>query len=1468
MSSIDDRIVQMQFDNAQFEKGVSETNDSLATLKDSLELKGAGSGLDNIQDIANGFSLEGISAGVEQISSAFSVLGVLGINVLSRITQDMISFGQSLISKVLDPLIQGGTKRALALEQAKFQFRGLGLDIEATMAAALGAVKGTAYGLDDAATAAAQFGASGITAGNGLQESLRAIAGVAAQTGSNYSDIARVFTSVAGNGRLMGQDLLSLGSRGVNAAAALSKSMGISEEAVRDLVSEGGIGFQQFSDVMNAAFGENATKANETYSGALANVGAALSRVGASYQTNKFEAHRKVLNAATPVIDNLHNALLPLIGVFNNLTNVSADKIIAFLNGINLDKLNAIVPILIATFDGAVAKLKLIFSTVMPILITAFDSVVKAVMAIIDPLIAAFRQMFPPASIIQIQNFAAAIRDFLTGLILTETQGKQLQSTFAGFFALISIGWQILSKLVGMFIDLLGFAGSSEGGILSFTGTIGDFLVKVDEALKSGDGLNKFFDGLKNVLKVPILVITWVVGLIRDLISNIDILSTNKGIKSFADDVGSRFSGVTEVFNFFATVFEKVKKVFDAIVTIVAPGLTVLGSALSTIGEKIGEALSTLDFDSAINLLNTLLFGGLLLMVKDGMDTLKGAMGLEGVGFVDGIKEVFGQLKDHLKALETGVNAKTLLTIAGAVALLAVSAIALSMVDPIRLGAAMLALTTMLSQLLGAFALIEKIPMTGSKKAVTIAGSMIILAIALDLLAIAVAKLAKLDWNELARGVTGTVVLMGALVAAAYGLSKSGPKAIYGAGAMILMAIAIKLLVDSVTELAGLDWNELARGIVGVTAVMVLLVAMSQKIGNPLKIIPTAYAMVILAGALKILAMAVGDFSKLPMEDLVRGIVGMGLALFVISYAMTAMPKDMIAQAFALVLVAGAVYILAQAFASMAGLSPEEIALGLIAFGGSLLILTVALNAMNGTIPGSIAMVIAAAAMLVLAQAMKVFAGMTWDEIGRGLTVLAGALVLLVAAVILLSVPIFLLGAAALVIAASALMLLAPAMVLLGTMSWEAIGAGLTVMAAAIGILAIGGLLLIPALPGLLGLGAALVLIGTAVLLAAVGVTMFAGALALLAQIGGAAGEMITTSIMAFAEQIPLIATKIGEGVGAFATAISTQGPQITAAIVAVLLSLIQAVVTVVPELISAGVILIKAFVNAIVTMLPFLVDAGLKLVIGLLNGIGRNIAGIVTAATSIVVNFINALSANLPRMLQAGANFIISFINGLADTIRNNKASLERAGLNLADAITGGMSTGIINGVEKVKSAVKRITDAIPAAVKKFLGIASPSKVTTKLGEFTGLGLAVGLNNVAAVVVDAAKGVGTTALTAMQTAMAGISEAVNSDIDIQPSIRPVLDLSAIKKDSSLISGMIGQQSLSLDNVKASATTAAVGYEANQRVSTDADGQPTGAPSTTVSFVQNNNSPKALRTVDIYRQTKNQISSVKEALNA
>ena len=213
--TIDSRVVEMQFNNKQFERDVSTTMSTLDRLKRSLNLDGASKGLDSVSAAAKNVDMSGLSGSVETVRLKFSALEVMAVTALANITTSVMRASSSILKSTIGAITEGGKRRALNIEQAKFQFKGLGMDVEATMADASYAVDGTAYSLDAAAKVASQLGASGMRAGDDMRKSLRAVSGIAAMAGSSYEDIGNVFTKVAGQGRLMGDDLLRLSSRGV-----------------------------------------------------------------------------------------------------------------------------------------------------------------------------------------------------------------------------------------------------------------------------------------------------------------------------------------------------------------------------------------------------------------------------------------------------------------------------------------------------------------------------------------------------------------------------------------------------------------------------------------------------------------------------------------------------------------------------------------------------------------------------------------------------------------------------------------------------------------------------------------------------------------------------------------------------------------------------------------------------------------------------------------------------------------------------------------------------------------------------------------------------------------------------------------------------------------------------------------------------------------------------------------------------
>lgn len=341
MSSVDNRIVILTFDNKDFEKNVSTSMDTLDKLKNNLDLSKSAKGLTALSASAKSFDLGPMGRAIESIKDRFSGLGIVGMTVLQNLTNTAVDFGKRLVSATIGPLTSGGWKRALNIEQATFQMEGLlgkaedGAEkIKAIMESVKTSVQGTAYGMDEAARVASQLVATGVEDADTMLTYLQGIAGAAAMTGSSYDEVGRIFTTVAGNGRLMGDQLIQFATRGLNIAATLSKQMGITEAEFRDLVSKGQISFDQFAAGLAEAFGEHATKANETFTGSLSNMRAALARIGEEVATPALKYFRDIFYSLKLLIDAVHERLKPLIKLFNEFATKNAAKFVDFIDSI------------------------------------------------------------------------------------------------------------------------------------------------------------------------------------------------------------------------------------------------------------------------------------------------------------------------------------------------------------------------------------------------------------------------------------------------------------------------------------------------------------------------------------------------------------------------------------------------------------------------------------------------------------------------------------------------------------------------------------------------------------------------------------------------------------------------------------------------------------------------------------------------------------------------------------------------------------------------------------------------------------------------------------------------------------------------------------------------------------------------------------------------------------------------------
>ena len=347
---VDERVVEMRFENGQFEKGVAQSTESLNKLKKSLNLEGAAKGLENVNSAAKNTSgIESLAASLEKVEHRFSTMGIVGMRVIENLTDSAMRFAKKTVGFVTNGIINGGKRRAMNLENANFQLQGL-LKNEEAVAAVMqnvsDAVDGTAYSLDAAAKVASQLAASGMKAGDEMFSALRGVAGVAAMTNSSYEDIGRIFTQVAGQGRLMGDQLLQLSVRGMNAAATLANYLTkvgdgteYTEAQIRELVSEGQISFDIFAAAMDDAFGEHAKAANSTFEGALSNIKSALGRIGADFikpliaQNGPFV---NLFNAIRKKVNQIHEITKPIAEWTTKTIGNMVNKLAGFLEKLNI----------------------------------------------------------------------------------------------------------------------------------------------------------------------------------------------------------------------------------------------------------------------------------------------------------------------------------------------------------------------------------------------------------------------------------------------------------------------------------------------------------------------------------------------------------------------------------------------------------------------------------------------------------------------------------------------------------------------------------------------------------------------------------------------------------------------------------------------------------------------------------------------------------------------------------------------------------------------------------------------------------------------------------------------------------------------------------------------------------------------------------------------------------------------------
>ena len=671
--SVDQRIVEMKFENGKFKNDIKETINSLEKLKKETDFSG-------LQDSAKNFDLSKIKTEVKSLNLTFK--DVFKLDVFKRLADVIIdTFSDAfhvipnLWNKTLNQIKTGGWTRATNIDQATFQLKGLGIAIEDVNEQINTAVEGTAYGYDQAAKAASQLATSQVKIGDGfktisfknskvvkenvdeMERALGAISGIAAMTNSQFDDIADIFTDAAGRGKISADTFNRIAQRGLNSAGALAQSMGISEAAVKDLASKGKISFQEFADAMYATFFLHAKDANTTFEGSLSNMKAALSRLGQPFAKSIRDMMIGPFNELKETIKKVKSELEKsgLYEYFNKLTYTIGKVVTTFVKHFRLNDKN---------FEWVTNLSK------------AFENLVEVILRIALPIKDAFKSVFGDSIISSVNSMTKSFAKFIGKLKPSAETAGYIRIAFEGLFqifkAIGTIIKNLISGLTGINLEgvsLLGWVGKALAIGLKVLGIIAELISKLlnfKVLLESiSKVLNVFIKGITAIILAIGSGFVYAFTKAHDAISDfITLISSKVGAPSsnplviLVREVVAR---IKEVPNIFPKAIKNIKEFFKSFnatksvnnkFKLLFGTLSKFKSRIGDVLKNIGKSIRSLGSDNLLTRFIASVVSGIGSVIQNVGDfaIIVSSVIVAGLGkAADSIKNFFAAFTDNMK---------------------------------------------------------------------------------------------------------------------------------------------------------------------------------------------------------------------------------------------------------------------------------------------------------------------------------------------------------------------------------------------------------------------------------------------------------------------------------------------------------------------------------------------------------------------------------------------------------------------------------------------------------------------------------------------------------------------------------------------------------------------------------------------------------------------------------------------------
>lgn len=1397
--SSETRVVSIQFDNKDFEKNVQQSLDTLERLNKSLEFKNGSKGLNNISNAASKVDMSSLSRSVDETANHFSKLEVMGITALANITNSAVNAGKRFVSSFIEPITKGGWQRALNMEKANFMFEGLDYtkdqigkvgEAGTIMDNIFKSVDKTIYSLDRAAVLASQLMASGVDAMGEdapITHVLKAVAGVASVYSADYERIGDVFAEVKAQGVLMGQQVQSLRNAGVPVYKVLADYLNelhdtkeYTEDAVKEMIHDQEIDFTTFSNAMEDAFGAQASKSKETFTGALEDMKAAAARIGESF-------YKPILNAGT----DFYNATVPVLdAIKSRLTNEELTGPIDRF-GIKFQEM----------VDKVIVGMDLFAAAVN------FDNTKEELETLVNSGLA------DESRLRNLETYANVIQRIRAVL---DTLGKVI--SFLG--GILKSGWTIVSSILKAASPIAALIMRIGSGVASLVDKLSSITTKMQDFANSASGfINALSEAVKNselLANVSDKIDSFfgsLDGLASDLGQSLETLSTHisKVVYNLVDGLFNALQRVKEGFGEFISLS-------DAVSTMVGLVLASKFAQLSALFGDVGDKTSNF----------------FILLKKFGADTLKN------ISLASG--ELYNSLFELHKTLEVyqrSLNADILFKIAMAIGALALSVKILSTINPTALlqGVGALAvLAVILKKVLGGMTGLIK-SMVGFKLK-DMAGffllqtALIRIALALIGMATAVKILSTLSIEDAIKGVIALKVLTMILVSIMRELSKL-PKLNFLTINLTFLALAIDLLAAGLKILGSMKWENILKGAVAMTFIGVLLVGLMKSLAEMSKATNAVSpaSLLLIALSIDMLALAFKSLGKMSWEQVgtaVISLISICTALGVLMSVLAGMNAkgNALSNVATLMTVAISLGMIGKTFSKLGNLGWDQIgkaAVGLtalFAFISLTLDVLSAIKAPEDLLTRIAALIGIAMSLSILVGAFTKLGGMDFNQLGQAATGLF-ALTLFVAAMIGLSRVAseggggkdLLVLSAAMIAMGLALQIFSIGMRMLSSIPIDQLAVSLVGFIAAIVALSYTAVAVQASLVAMLELAGTIAVFGLALAVVAASMLLMGFALSTLQEslmnLTGETAIKFAFLVAVLAALSPVLKVA-GVAMGVFGVGIAAIGVGMIAvglglAAIGLGLKTITASMTEVVNSINAfaninwdavwnlaGLISIFGILSPLALALGLglaavgaglmLIGGGVKLIADGFSAVRKAISGIFETIEARISSMVDKVSNKLSLIKDSLKTFtdVVSALYKAMKAVVKQINDLYDSAYKSGKHVVDGVVKGIKDGTSSAAAAARALAKSTLQAYKDELGISSPSKEMAEAGKWTVMGLIKGL--------DDNKDLAVNTMTSFAKSVLSAYEYASNTSDLSSTITPVIDSSKANRSVSQLS--------------------------------------------------------------------------------